>query len=143
MGSENDRASSVFHLCLNSHALIMPCKCLFSCDHCIWLVIRISRCGTLMASPVIQNFGNMADLLTVCMLRAAKQKIKVLRTVIFWSQKSCSVEKCSLYNHQMADIIYAAQIIRVKIRLKMREKPISSYINNILIRINKLRLRIL
>ena len=96
-----------------------------------------------MASPVIQNFGNMADLLTVCMLRAAKQKIKVLGTVIFWPQKSCSVEKCSLYNHQMADIIYAAQIIRVKIRLKMREKPISSYINNILIRINKIRLRML
>ena len=89
----------------------MPCKCLFSCDHRIWLVIRISRCGTLMASPVIQNFGNMADFLTVCMLRAAKQKIKVLRTVIFWPQKSCSVEKCSLYNHQMADIIYAAQIL--------------------------------
>lgn len=85
----------------------------------------------------------MADLLTVCMLRAAKQKIKVLGTVIFWPQKSCSVEKCSLYNHQMADIIYAAQIIVVKIRLKMREKPISSYINNILIRINKIRLRML
>ena len=84
-----------------------------------------------MASPVIKELGNMSDIL--CMFGTAQQEIIVLGTIIFSLQKANLIKKGSLHNHKMTDVINTMQVVRIKVRLKMRIQTFSLDINNVFI----------
>ena len=108
------------HLCRDSHSLIMLFHGFSSCFKSIGLAFRICCRGIHMTAPVIQNPGNMDDLL--CLFTAAENKIKILGSVKFFPEISRQLCHLSLYHKNMADIIIIPETEQVEIRFKMRIK---------------------
>jgi len=52
---------SLINFCMDAGSLIMCLDCTFSCLECVSFAFRILSCGILMASPVIQNLGNVIN----------------------------------------------------------------------------------
>ena len=120
-GMINSVVHTLFHsFCRNAASLIMSHNCPGSCLKRIQLAFRIAGRRILMAAPVIQNSGNMINLL--CCLRAPENKIIVLSSVIFISEAAYLFQQRPFYHKQMADIVYTGQKVRIEIRLKMRIK---------------------
>ena len=107
----------------------------------IFFALRVFRRRILMASPVIQNLGNMADFFRL--LRAAEDKIIILGSVVLRPEKAGLFRQSPLYAEQMADIVHRTEKVQVKVRLHVRlEKLMTIHAHLIFIRIQDIRLRL-
>ena len=79
---------------------------------------RVLCRGILMGTPVVQDLGDMVDLL--CHLCAAEDKVIILRPVKSRVKPSHLLQNIPLHQEKMAEIIGGMQQIFIVIRLKMR-----------------------
>lgn len=84
-----------------------------------------------MRPPVVEYLRNVAN--PVRLLRAAQNKIIVLRTVILTIKSSDLLKKSSGYDQKMADVVIASQQIRIEIRLQVRLKVLTPITGNLVL----------
>ena len=78
-----------------------------------------------------------------CTLGAAENKIVILCTVKFLTETAHPCDEKFFHNKQVANIVYACQKIRIKVRFEMRIKQSSSvHIQLVLIGVDHICLRI-
>ena len=86
----------------------------------IGLIPRISRGGTLMYPPVIEDSVHMAYSLPLQLFGAPYDKIMILGSVVLTPEASNLIYQILFYSKEMADIIIRKQKLHVKIRFPER-----------------------
>ena len=62
----------------------------------------------------------MIDFLRLHSFDAAENEVIILRSVILFTKHAYLINDFSVYNKQMADIVYCTEQIRIVVRLEMR-----------------------
>ena len=84
----------------------------------ILLAVRIIRSRRRVGPPVIQDLGDADDLFRS--LRAAENQIMILRAVELRPEKSGFIEKRTLHDKKMRDVIIRTKEVKVEGRLPVR-----------------------
>mgnify|MGYP000178769324 CR=1 FL=1 len=104
-----------------------PCASIIGVLLADWIICR----RLCMRPPMVKYLRNVAN--PIRLLRAAQNKIIVLRTVILTIKSSDLLKKSSGYDQKMADVVIASQQIRIEIRLQVRLKVLTPITGNLVL----------